>query len=223
MPKTSTGVKNYQMVIINRLKDIFTTSFAVVDVAESSDMTVEFRVKCDICNAIIREKSVSRHRMTCRREHHCHDAAPRSDGSAACDQQTPPRDAQIRRGPPSPTPRPASLLRLFHDSFTISPTTPPSAPVHHHDQLAESDQQTREFQDIVRRKLTTIENLLTPKHPSPDFSRTIELLIRWIATRSISFRAIESDLFHTFCKSLNPLFSIEDLIGWMERTDHSER
>jgi hypothetical protein len=70
------------------------------------------------------------------------------------------------------------------------------------------DAETRKFQRTVESRLARIENLLKPAQPSIDYSQSINLLIEWIAVRSISFRAIESDLFKEFVRSLHSQFLV---------------
>jgi hypothetical protein len=66
----------------------------------------------------------------------------------------------------------------------------------------------REMQDSLQRQMTEIKECLRPAKPNPNFQTAVDLLIRWLAARSISFRAIESPIFVDFCKALNPYFSI---------------
>jgi hypothetical protein len=99
-------------------------------------------------------------------------------------------------------------MTFFQDSLTIAPIGSHSPTIHaqaRHDPL---DAETREFQRFVQRKLVSIEESLKPTQSPVYFSQSIRLLIQWIAVRSISFRAIDSDLFKEFCKSLNPQFKM---------------
>jgi hypothetical protein len=107
--KTIPGSKNLQVAIINRLRKIFEASFAVVGLDESSDGsgTAEFSARSGICNSILHEKSLLRHRVTCNHENHN-------------------RDSPIRSDPVVITNLRAPLLSIFRDSFTIS--RPPCSP-----------------------------------------------------------------------------------------------
>jgi hypothetical protein len=92
-------------------------------------------------------------------------------------------------------------------SFTIPPTIVSPVSAEEHRLLGPTDPETQ-WRASVQRQLDTIQNLLKPAVPATNFTRVIEQLIQWIATRSISFSAIECSMFRNFCELLNPLFTL---------------
>jgi hypothetical protein len=93
-------------------------------------------------------------------------------------------------------------------AFEVPLTTIPPLSPEILDRLDHRDEATGRFQTWLQEHVAIIEKNTTPPRSAAKSSESLDLLIRWMATSSISFRAIQSPPFLRFCMSLNEAFSI---------------
>jgi hypothetical protein len=135
------------------------------------------------CRSILHVRSVQQHQANCNHEHSPSRSSQKKD-----------REVQMSANPQN--------LAFFSHLLTFEPISSDSRTPRRQDRPVD------ELQVSVIQRLDALDESLRPPRPQSNFTGANDQLIGWTATRSISFRALECDLFHDFCLFLNPQFKM---------------